>query len=242
MRHFKTKAFILKRNPVNENHLFLTVFTKQKGKIQVFAKHSTNIKSKFLGKIEPLTLTNIEVYESPRNYYLQSSKLISKYNIEDPTNFYILSIISEILNKLLPENEKNLSIFQILENTIQNNNLTNQKNLLSAIIKILKNLGYLHISTQCQECGTPFTENSSIYLEELHHLNCNKCAKNKREISKRTFKTLLYMYKEESHTINKIQIPQQNILEAYQIITEIIQAQIQTEIKSKNFISLIPHS
>jgi len=79
MRIFHTKAFLLKQTFLSTNDVFLTFYSEELGKIQVFApKFLTSKKRK--RELDFFRLLEIEVFEGCKNFYLQSVRTLQVFS------------------------------------------------------------------------------------------------------------------------------------------------------------------
>ena len=76
--HYRTQGVILKKRDVGEADRVFTLFTKDFGKITLFAKGARKIASKLRGGLEVLCVSEVEFVEGRRNTIIDSS-LIEGY-------------------------------------------------------------------------------------------------------------------------------------------------------------------
>jgi len=109
MRKFlRTQAFVLKKKPMLEKNLRLTLFTQKYGKMALFAYGIKSIKSRRLSHIETGNLIEAIIEERKEGYYLKESQLISSFFLikKNPPKLRVLYLFLFILDRLLPENQK----------------------------------------------------------------------------------------------------------------------------------------
>lgn len=115
MKFTKFEGIILNRRPLREADLFLTVFTREAGKISCLAKGSRKITSKRLGRLEPYSLINFEVVQqNDRNILTHVDQRESfGENKKELGNISRIYQIGELLDSLLPENEPHARVYDL---------------------------------------------------------------------------------------------------------------------------------
>ncbi len=79
------EALLIKKIPVGESDIAVTLFTERRGKIRAFAKNAASSRKRFGGRLEPFTLLNIELTETRGGRkVLQSSEIVKSF--EDVAN------------------------------------------------------------------------------------------------------------------------------------------------------------
>ncbi len=151
-KKFKTEAIILKRKDLLNKDLIITVFTKEKGKLNLFAKGIKKITSRRLSYIQTGNLLDIILEKRKDFYYLSEVNLISGFLKikEDNKKINILFKYLFILDKLLPENQKELVSYNLTKKFFidlsKEKNIENfsEKILNDHLNKLLISLGYIN--------------------------------------------------------------------------------------------------
>ncbi len=76
-KHIKDELIILKRNTVNEKDTLIIAFGRFSGKILLKARGSKNINSRFIGRLEPLTVIKAQIYNSGKSLTLTGAEAIT---------------------------------------------------------------------------------------------------------------------------------------------------------------------
>lgn len=108
----KLRGVIIKESPVGESDKYLTIFTKERGKITIRAKGAKNAKSKFLvSQIFSycdficfqggtgagfLSLTQVELIESFYNLRLDYDRLMIAYDIAKSIDRYMVGSLEDV--------------------------------------------------------------------------------------------------------------------------------------------------
>lgn len=144
---FKTEAIILKKINLLEKDLLIIFFTKKLGKISVFSKGVKKITSKRLPHLQTGNLLTILLTKNKNRFYLKETNLISGFS-EIKKNQKKINFLYQyffVLEKILPENQQEKEVYQIVKlflSTLGKKNY--QNNILEIYLnKTLKKLGYL---------------------------------------------------------------------------------------------------
>lgn len=120
MRSFKTEGIIIKRRNFGEADRFLTVLTKNNGKIQVKATGVRKITSRRSPHVELLNHSILGLYRGRSYPILTECETIDNFspiknNLEKIGYAYHLC---ELVDGLCPENQENTKVFFLLEKTL----------------------------------------------------------------------------------------------------------------------------
>lgn len=116
-RFLKTECIVFKKTNLLNKDKLVTLFTYDFGKMKVFAKGVRKIISKRLPHLETGNLIKVEIYKKSERFYLQESSLISGfYKIKtNPNRYKYLYLFLFVLNKLLPEEERECKIYKFVK-------------------------------------------------------------------------------------------------------------------------------
>ncbi|GAB4219074.1 MAG: hypothetical protein Fur009_3370 [Candidatus Microgenomates bacterium] len=144
---FKTEAFVLKKKPLLNKDLLVFLFTKNRGKVLVFGKGVRKITSRRQSFLETGNLIDIVLEKRNEIYYIKEVILISGfYNIKSHKNkINLIYQLFFVLDKILPENQKEEAVYNLIKSFFIkiNQNNSNNKLIYQFINKILISLGYL---------------------------------------------------------------------------------------------------
>ena len=116
MRTFRVEGIIIKRKDLGEADIILTVFTKQKGKIQVIAKGVRKVISRRSPHTELLNLSVMGLYSGRMLILTEASTIDSFSDIKNDLKkatyaFYVC----ELVDGLLAENQEHKQIFDLIK-------------------------------------------------------------------------------------------------------------------------------
>lgn len=144
-KYLKTKAIVLKRNNYKEADRLVTLYTEEKGKITATAKGVRKITSTKRGHIELFNLIDMQAVDHKGWYILTQAENIKTFSKlkEDLTLTSYGYYISEIFEKLVPEDEGSDMLFKFLTKTLDLLDKTGKLTILNAFnVKILRMLGF----------------------------------------------------------------------------------------------------
>lgn len=176
----KTEAIVLNRRDFRETSLIANFFTKDFGKLSGILKGIKEEPDKFASTLEPFSFNEIIFYEK-RN---SSLHLISQCDLRD--NFVpirkdiskvgMASFIIELLDALMPEEDKNEEIFNLALATLSElgTNSNPDKIMIIYKIKILALSGFKPHFDSCVSCAQKVLGQSKFSLS-LGGLLCPNC-------------------------------------------------------------------
>lgn len=183
METIRLKGFILKKIPIKEDDLLISIFTDMLGKILVKAKGATKINNKWTRIIETLNLIDTNIYKRRDYLYLTESKVLdSFFPIKKDFDKSIIAFhLINIIDKTQIDNNPNINIFNLITNTL---NLLKAKNnlntiFLSFLLNLVKFEGILFSLDKCEICGKELSNN--IYFDFKY--NGFLCNKDKKDLS-----------------------------------------------------------
>lgn len=210
MKTLSTKAIILGYRELGESDKVIHFYTEEIGKIQVIAKGSRKISSKFTGHLETLNICQISLYFGPKNIILtEIQTLINHEEIRNELEKLTHGLkIAEVTNQMVYENQHIPELSELLEESISAIN-NNEKPYLTSIyylIKLLDKLGFM-----------PDLAQSASSLEEKYH------------------KFLSYIQKNNLRDIQKIQLQEEEKSFINSLIQELIERETERPMRCFRF-------
>jgi DNA repair protein RecO (recombination protein O) len=139
-----TTAVIIKKRKQKEGDLLVTIFTPTLGKINCVAKGVQSLKSRRLGHLEIGTLIKVSLYEKNSFYWLSETESISSFLHSSSTlsQIALLFYFLEIVNTLLPIEQKQPELYQIIVKATEAISLNQFSVFIEQEIHFLEKLGY----------------------------------------------------------------------------------------------------
>ena len=148
-RQVKTEGFVLKKKSLPSKDNIITLFTKEFGKISVFAKGVKTITSRRQPHLQTGNLITATVSNTQDRRYLQETVLISGFSQikKNPHKLSFTYLLFFVIDRLLPEEQREDKEYVLLKRYIftlaDEKNTADIKYLQATIQKLLTNLGYL---------------------------------------------------------------------------------------------------
>jgi DNA repair protein RecO (recombination protein O) len=178
MRHFLTKALILRKQPSGENDWYLTLFSPELGKIRAVSRASRKICSQKGGHLDILNLCQFQLYHNNNRLLITDCKIENSYlGIKNHLQKSLIGFtITELLLKTIQEEAENPELFAI---TIQALDDLSQRDddltLEEFKIKLLREAGSWPDIALCYFCQNKWTEAAPIFCDHQGHLCCQDC-------------------------------------------------------------------
>ncbi|HVT00632.1 MAG TPA: DNA repair protein RecO [Patescibacteria group bacterium] len=154
MQYLKDQGFVIKRINFGDSDRYLTLFTKNNGRIEVLARGVRKITSRRAGSVELLNLVNFQAVKSSKNHVLTEVSLIDSFNSlkYDLKNIRKVFLMCELIEAIMPYGEKHEDVFDLMERAL--NVAEEEKTLAYFQAKLLSLLG--------------FWDGKTVFRDELH--------------------------------------------------------------------------
>lgn len=146
-RTIKTEAIVLRKRPLPNQDKIVTLFTKELGKVNAFAKGIKKITSRRLPHVQTANLISVVLYKKDDRFYLQETSLVSGFSQikKDQRKFHLLYQFLFVVERMLPDNQLETAVYKLVMKFLVELAKTNSQD--SAILtiylnKVLKILGY----------------------------------------------------------------------------------------------------
>lgn len=183
LRH-RTEGFIFKKKDRLEADRIFSVFTKDFGRIEIFAKAIRKINSKLRGNIETFSLSEVEFIQGKNRKTLTDALLIEKFkNIENvPEKMEVAYRISDVLDNFIRGEEKDDNVFNLLDDVFNKlNNLFppsfSRQELVYAYFfwNFISVLGYSPELSKCPVCIKELNPDSLYFSNKEGGIICKNC-------------------------------------------------------------------
>jgi DNA repair protein RecO (recombination protein O) len=214
---YKTRAFVFKKNDVNESDRVFSVFTEDFGRLDIHAKAIRKTVSKLRSGVDIFFLSEIEFIQGKNRKTLTDAVKIKKFeNITgDLQKLKIVYQIADILDNFIKGQEKDKETFDLLIETfdkledgllkIKNHQLAYQYFLWSFI----SFQGYKSEVDNCAVCRQKLNPYNIYFSSKEGGIVCKKCSdldKESKKINSDVVKILRLIFKKDWDTISKLKI------------------------------------
>ena len=150
MDNFHLEGIVIKRINIGEADRLLTLFSKKQGKIKILGKGIRKIASRRAPHLEIFSQVNVFLHQGKIYPYVTEAQLI--YGFSDlRKNFRKIVItyhLCEIIDKLLPEKEKNEELYHSFIDTLlflekENSAIRIRQGVRFFVNNLLTKLGYI---------------------------------------------------------------------------------------------------
>lgn len=163
MHSLRTEAIIIKRKNFGEADRILTAITKGSGKIKIIAKGVRKISSKRSPHVELLNLSVLNLHLGKMMILTEAETLYHHAGLKNDLSrsgaaFYLC----ELVDGLIPENQENFQVFNLLKNTLLQLEVSNDPRLVVSSFErdLLTILGFWPKEQA-------FLENSDKFIEGI---------------------------------------------------------------------------
>ena len=163
-RTYSTEAVVLRSLRLGEADRIVHLYTLERGRVGAVAKGIRRTKSRFGGRLEPLSHVSLQLYQgSSELQTVTGVDLVRPHDVVrgDGYRLNVGLIGAEAMLRLFPEQERNERAFTALtrfldaldDSTLQAERPALDPIVLSFQLKLLWLSGYLPHVTSCAECG-----------------------------------------------------------------------------------------
>lgn len=240
----RTEGIVLKNRPHLDADLVVTYLTLDAGIINLYAKSSRKISSRFGSSLEPLTYAKIAFWgkeQSSLPRLTQSDIIKPFFSLRDSMNlFFKISEILELTLKLMPERKPKRSIFSLLLNTLACIE-KNPENVLYTTyykLRVLSIGGFAPMVGSCAKCGK---DADRFYLNEGATM-CNFCVipdNNFIQVSPSVMSVYHYFMKVHPFTLERLKLSQDIRIGLEALINSHINYTVVSELKTSRFVRLM---
>lgn len=241
----KTEAIVLNRYDFRETSIITNFYTREFGKLSAILKGIKQEPAKFASNLEPFSYNDIIFYKKTNS----ALHLVSACDIKD--NFCLIrqsmvkiglaSIMMELLNAIMPAEDKNEEVFNLTLLSLKELELTRNPDKIVTIFKIkLLNLsGFKPHFDSCVLCGNRILGESKFSLN-LGGLLCFRCYpkdRSARAIFRGTIASVLHIEKNDFKNNLNLGINPQIKRELDSILNAFLNFHLAKELKSQKVLN-----
>lgn len=240
----REEAFVLKRAPIRETSLFVTLLTHDSGKIQGLAKGIRKEKNPLTIRFEPFTRLSVVYYEKLRS----DTHLISDTSILDPNThlrsrlnrFGYASYLTELVDAFVGVHDPHPEVFELLQKSFTLFKSASPFQVARVFeIKLLESVGLLPVLDHCVQCGE--SRFVSAFFSPRHGgimcQDCDRKVSGTIRISKGAILSLLFFLRNDVSRSASLRLSTQVARELEQINSRFIQYRLERPLATKRFLS-----
>lgn len=146
--HHEATGIILKKLRGKDDDKTVVLFSREFGKLFVVAKGAQKITSKRLSQLDSLNIVRLQFIDHHGLFYAREIDVVSRLQTikDDYTKRRLLLLFAEVLDKLLPQNQREEHIYEesILFLKKLGKGVCTTKTIVQDIYQLLRLFGYSH--------------------------------------------------------------------------------------------------
>lgn len=143
-KFISTEALVINKQSRNEGDLLITLLTPNLGKINCLAKGVKSLKSRRLGHLEIGTIIKTSLYDKNSFYWLSETESVAAFlqTSSSLSQINLLFYFLEIVNKLLPFEQKQTELYQIVVSGVESISQNRYPTFIKQEMILFDKLGY----------------------------------------------------------------------------------------------------
>ena len=247
-RSYHCEALTLKKFPMGEADLLVTLYTRERGKVRALARGARRSNSKLVGHFEPLTQVKVSLAQGRDLDYVTQAQVLSgfallKENLEAITKGLYLA---ELVDGFGSEANPNQPLYRLVIDALHAIQADPDSDLPLRFFELhlLQASGLMPELYQCVECRkslTPGRHRFSPNLGGTLCLDCNPTDARLRPLSLRTLKVLRLLHRTRMAELPALSIDAALARELRALLSITIQYWLDKEIRSNSFLEHVHH-
>ncbi len=248
MSIIKAQGIVIKETNVGEADKIITLFTRNKGKIQASARGARRNRSSLIAGTQFLCFSDFVLYKGKTMYRVSQSEVIeSFFNIRNSIEklsyaTYFIELVSEVID----EDHANPKLLKLILNTLHMlSNTQKDARLLKVVyeLRLMSIIGFSPNMHGCTQCGNNNNE-TTHFNSSIGGLICSECmtdiqSRNNIAISNGTLQTMRYILYSDMKKIFSFEASEKVLKELEIVILDFILTHIGKEFKSLKFLDNI---
>lgn len=143
-KFISTEALVINKQRRQEGDLLITLLTPNFGKINCLARGVQTLKSRRLGHLEIGTIIKCSLYDKNSFYWLSETESVAAFlqTSSSLSQINLLFYFLEIVNKLLPFEQKQSELYQIVIKGVESISQNHYATFIKQEMLFLDQLGY----------------------------------------------------------------------------------------------------
>jgi DNA repair protein RecO (recombination protein O) len=256
MATYRTEAFVIRKWDFREYDQLVTVFTKEKGKVDLIVKGSRKISSKMAGHLEPFGVVDIMVAQGKAYDRIAGTKLLENYpNLKLNLEGVALSVyFNETVNSIIHGNQTDHKVFPLIQDYYRSiDSYVSQKGdggdihnqvliALSYILRLLDSQGFAPVFNICFYCKNSIIEEKNYVSDRHLSVICPSCRQKEDmlyPVSTTALKVLRLINQKSFSTIKLTNFEPTAFTEVRKVINNFTQSISERQMRSYTFLSTL---
>ncbi|MDX1613558.1 MAG: DNA repair protein RecO [Candidatus Promineifilaceae bacterium] len=242
-RSFRCEAIILRRRDFGEADRMLTLYSRERGKIQALAKQARKPQTRKSGHVELFMRTNFLIARGRSIDLVTQAELIEPYTAlrEDLVRTTYASYLVELLDRFTAEEDADPRKYRLLSDALGWLAATDNHLLAARYyeLRLLALAGYQPRLFQCVACGEAVVEQDQFFSAELGGVLCPDCHERDRRaqsISAAALKVLRYLQPRAWEAVRMLHLRRELHSELEAVMHYYLRYILERELKSVDFL------
>ena len=244
MGTYLVEAVVLRSRSYGEADAILTLYSRERGKIQAIAKGVRKIKSRKRAGVQLLSHGKFLLYEGKSLDTITQCEVTTSFAFlqEDLVKLAYATYLAELLEAFIVEGEGSDPLFFLFITTL---NLLVEHDadiLVRAFeLRLMSLLGYRPVLEQCASCNAPFS-GEIRFSSELGGAICSACFGKDiyaNKCTRGTVEIMKLLLKQEFRKLNILKTNRQSKEELTKILRGYILARSEKNLKTLSFLDLV---
>ena len=241
----KTKALVIKEHIFGESDKFITLFTKEIGRIQVVAPKAKKVDKGLASATQVFVYGDFVINSYGETYRLVSADIIEMFHgiRNDLDALSYASYIAELVHNITQPSLAQKELLRLTLTTLQKickENPDYNKIRRTYEIRALSEVGFMPQIISCVECGEEINKQNEYYFSaEGGGIVCNRCANgytNTIRISYSTYCALYYILNSEYKVLYNFEVDDITCSELNKISDKYVRHYVDKTFKTLNFL------
>ena len=242
-RSYHCEALTLKKVPMGEADLLVTLYTKERGKVRAMARGARRSNSKLVGHFEPLTQVKLSLAQGRNlDYVNQAQVLFGFASLKENLGAITKGLyMAELVDGFGSEANPNQPLYRLVIDSLQALEADPDSDLPLRFFELhlLQVSGLMPELYRCVECRKPVTPGRHRFSPNLGGtlcLDCNPTDARLRPLSLRALKVLRLLHRTRMEQLPALTMDAALARELKALLTITIQYWLDKEIQSNSFV------
>ena len=242
-RTYCCEALTLKKSPLGEADLLVTLFTKDRGKLRAVARGARRTSSKLLGHLESLTQVRLSLAQGRNLDYVTQAQVIESFaNLKGDLGAITKGLyLAELVDGFGSEASPNQPLYQTAIETLEFIGQAPESEwpLRFFELQLLRLSGLMPELYQCVECRQSLSPGNHRYSPTLGGTLCADCqppAARVRPLSLRVLKVLRLLHRGPLPSVMELKADPTTAYELKSVLGGTVSYWLDKEIRSNSFL------
>ena len=247
-RSYHCEALTLKKFPVGEADLLVTLYTREKGKVRAMARGARRSNSKLVGHFEPLTQVKLSLAQGRDLDYVTQAQVLSGFaSLKDNLGAITKGLyLAELVDGFGSEANPNQPLYRLVIDALQAIEADPDSDLPLRFFELhlLQVSGLMPELYRCVECRNSLTPGCHRFSPNLGGtlcLDCNPTDARLRPLSLRALKVLRLLHRTRMAELPTLAMNATLAREVKALLSITIQYWLDKEIQSNSFMEHVHH-